>query len=159
MNMNKKHKSRWLRQLYTAFADSKLIMCIFYSYYVWMYVFMGWLSGAEVQTLDIALANQMMIPALITGLAQIYIVPSEKITIRRNIIWTIVSVLTCYAIAVLFNWFSSFPLWAEWTFWGVLVIGYIFMILYLYFKLENETRELNEHLTRFKQGVEENENN
>lgn len=136
-------------RFYMFATEAKTTMALFYMYMVFMYLVLTWAAKAPVQTVDFAKGMQMFVMCVAIGLAQRIIIPRSNITVAKSILWCVVSLVVAIVPGLIFGWFRGFPLWCPLVFWGVLVVGLVFMVAHLQITLNGETRQLNEQLKKF----------
>lgn len=141
--------------LYLWTAKAKYTMGIFFLMFVLVYLIFGMIGEGPSHLLDFFTAIQMMFACFFIGIAQQGIVPKEKLTKARGVLWIIVSVLITLSFSLIFGWFSAFPSWCLILFLVLLSMGMAALLLGHYIELHRETQTLNRQLEKFqRQGKE-----
>ena len=145
---NKLENSRFAR-LYLWTARAKYTMGMFFLIVVIFYLFLGFVSEGPAVTLDFFTALQMACVCLIIGFTRQGIVPNEKLTKSRCILWIGLNTLVMLACSFLFHWFAALPTWCLVAFLAVAVVGMAGILLGHFFELHKETQLLNRQLEKF----------
>ena len=137
-------------KLYLWAVDAKRTMGVFFAVYVLMYLFFGLFCG--VTALPNGIAFSMLALGLLVGISQAAILPEDKITLPRAIIWTAL----CETLTLLFGltgkWFAGFPIIAPTVFYLFCAGGYVSMWLGLHLRAKKETEELCGGLKHYQGG-------
>ncbi|MEA4992791.1 hypothetical protein SDC9_71348 [bioreactor metagenome] len=136
-------------RLYLWIAKAKYTMGILFLVFVLFYLFFGIIGEGPDHLLDFFTAIQMMFACFFIGIAQQGIVPKEKLTKTRGVLWITISAIIILSFSLVFGWFFSFPPWCFILFLVVLIIGMAGLLLGHYIELHRETRALNRQLEKF----------
>lgn len=137
-------------RLYLWTTKAKYTMGIFFVVFVLVYLLFGLLYDGVATALDFFTAVQMMFAGFFIGIAQQAIVPTDKLSKTRCVLWVAAGLIITLAFSLVFGWFSAFPLWCAIVFFLVLAVGMLAMLLGYYLDLRRETRMLNQQLDKFK---------
>ena len=94
---------------------------------------------------------QFIIACFLIGLGQGLIIPKNDISVPRILLWGLLSMLITVGFSEGFRWFNSYPRWYSLIFYSVIAISFIFMWLAFYWRLQRETKVLNDALNKFKE--------
>lgn len=136
-------------RLYLWTTKAKYCMGILFLAFVLTYLLFGLLKEGSKVTLDFFTAVEMMFACFFIGIAQQAILPKDKLTKERGVIWVALGLVITLVFSFVFGWFSAFPLWCAIVFCAVLVIGMIALILSSYLDLYRDTKILNQQLRKF----------
>ncbi|MDR0381980.1 MAG: hypothetical protein LBH86_08335 [Oscillospiraceae bacterium] len=138
-------------RLYLWTSAAKYTMGIFFVMFVSLYLFLGFISEGAAVTLDFFTAIQMVCACLLIGFARQGIVPNDRLTKPRCVLWVGVSTLVTLVFSLLFGWFEKFPPWCLIMFLAMTVVGMAAALLGHFIELYRETRLLNHQLEKFQQ--------
>lgn len=147
--MQKQFNETGFAKLYLWTAKAKFTMGIFFVAFVLAYLFFGFITEGTTASLGFFTAVQMMFACFFIGIAQQLILPTDKLTKPRCILWIAVGVAITFVFSLVFGWFAGFPLWCGIAFIVVLTMGMVAMILSCYLELHRETKLLNKQLVQF----------
>lgn len=133
-------------------TKAKYTMGIFFCFYVLVYLFFGLVAVPQPILLDFWTCVEMMFACFFIGVAQQLILPVEKLSRLRSLLWMLVSGGITLAFSLVFRWFNGFPLWCPLVFTAMFLIGMGAMLISYYLELSYETRKLNHQLEQFQKG-------
>lgn len=144
--MKNNNRRKELMFLYNA----KSMTGIYFSTFVLFYLVLSSLSnGISNSSLDFMTAFQMLICAALIGFSQEIIVPEDKISGKRAMIWGILMLIITIGFCELFGWFSQVKIWCKILFYLVVLISIFVVWLALEIKAKYDTKELNDALKKF----------
>lgn len=146
---NRVQESKFTR-FYLWMIEAKVIMGLFFVYFVFMYLLLGLISSGPVVGLDFFTAVQMVFACFFIGLEQQLLLPGDKISKTRGMLWVLLGTLTALVFSLVFRWFAAFPLWCWVVFLFFACIGMGAMLYRNQLKLKRETWRLNQQLEQFK---------
>ena len=144
-------------RLYLWSASAKYTMGIFFLVFVFLYLFLDFVSAGPAATLDFLTALQMALASLLIGLGRQGIVPVHRLTRLRGILWVALSAVITVAFGLIFGWFAAFPRWCFPVFLAIIVVCGAAALLGHLFELHRETRQLNRQLEQYQRRVEQEE--
>ena len=147
--MHNKLENSGFARLYLWTAKAKYTMGMFFLIFVILYLFLGFIGEGPAVMLDFFTALQMACVCLFIGFSRQSIVPNEKLTKSRCILWIGLNTLVTLACGLLFRWFAAFPAWCFAVFLAVVVVGMAGVLLGHFFELHKETQLLNRQLEKF----------
>ena len=147
--MRDKFENSGFARLYLWSAKAKYTMGMFFLIVVILYLFLGFICEGPAVTLDFFTALQMAGICLFIGFSQQGIVPNEKLTKSRCVLWIGLNTLVTLTCSFLFRWFAAFPAWCFIVFLAVVVVGMAGVLLGHFFELHRETQRLNRQLEKF----------
>ncbi|MDL2293678.1 DUF3021 family protein [Ruminococcaceae bacterium OttesenSCG-928-D13] len=148
MNSEKLKYSGFAR-LYLWTTKAKYTMGIFFLMHVLVYLLLGLLNEGAAVTLDFFTAVQMMFACFFIGILQQWILPVEKLSRARCVLWVVSGVAVTLVFNLVFGWFRPFPLWCLILFLLLTALGMVAMILGYYLQLHQETKHLNRRLEQY----------
>lgn len=146
---SEKLKNSGFAQLYLWTTKAKYTMGIFFVVYVFVYLLLGVLCDGATATLNFFTAVQMIFACLFIGLLQQAILPVEKLSRTRCVLWVASGVALTLLFSLVFGWFRPFPLWCLIVFLLVMAMGMTAMIAGYYLELHRETKRLNRSLEQY----------
>ncbi|MDL2293514.1 DUF3021 domain-containing protein [Ruminococcaceae bacterium OttesenSCG-928-D13] len=145
-------KNSGFARMYLWTTKAKYTMGIFFIVHVLGYLLLGLLGllgdGAAV-TLDFFTAVQMMFACYLIGVLQQWILPAEKLSRARCVLWGVSGVAATLVFNLVFGWFRSFPTWYLILFLLFVALGMVAIILGYYLQLHRETKHLNRRLEQY----------
>lgn len=150
-------KNSGFAKLYLWTTKAKYTMGIFYVAFVMFYLLFGLISEGPAVTLDFYTAIQMVFACFFIGIVQQAILPVEKLSRPRCILWIISGVLVTLAFSLVFGWFRPFPLWCFIVFLVLTAAAMVAMLLSYYLELHRETKRLNRGLAQFQKQIPKKE--
>jgi hypothetical protein len=138
-------------ELFLFAVKAKETMGVYFMVFTVFYLVIGELGGVESVSLDMGKVAQMVGICILIGLGQALIVPLEKFSVPRGVIWVSLSAAVTVGFAILARWFEGFPIWCGIVFCGIMIIGFSAFLLGLLFDTRRETERLNEHLKAYQQ--------
>lgn len=142
------HNSKFAH-FYLWATKAKYTMGLFFAFYVILYLFLGLIAVPKDIQLDFWTAFEMMFACFFIGVAQQVILPVEKLSRGRCLLWMAAGALITLAFSLIFQWFVLFPLWCFVVFVAMFVLGTGAMLISYYLELYQETRKLNKQLEQF----------
>lgn len=136
-------------RLYLWISKAKFTMGIFFMAFALVYLFFGFITEDPPITLGLFPAIQMLFAAFFVGIAQQAILPVDKLSVPRGILWVAAGLLITLGFSLGFGWFALFPAWCLPVFLFVLTLGMIAMIISHCLELRRETKLLNRQLAQF----------
>lgn len=146
---SEKIKNSGFARLYLWTAKAKYTMGIFFVAFVFVYLLFGLISEGPAVTLDFFTAVQMVFACFFIGILQQAILPVEKLSRSRCILWVASGVAVTLVFSLVFKWFAQFPLWCFIVFTVFIAIGMVAMIAGYYLELHRETKRLNRSLEQY----------
>ena len=153
--MQKKSK-RYFAIVYVWMAKAKYTMAMLYIVFVYLYLLGNFTAAKQVVALDLPTSLEMMVTCLLIGMSQKLIVPLERLTVKRSLLWLVIGISLTAAANSIFQWFMLFPLWYNVLFIGIVGLGMVAMLVGYYFELQNETIQLNKQLEYFQSSIGRN---
>ncbi len=147
--MPDKFKDSRFALLYVWMSKAKLTMGILFVVFVVFYLFFGLVSARSPVTLGFFTAFEMLFACFFIGIAQQALVPADKLTKGRCLLWLASGGSITLLFSLLFGWFTVFPSWCIYVFMSVVMLGMGGMILSYYLQLAHETRSLNRRLGQY----------
>ena len=141
---------KW-KDFYLFIYDVKTTGCIYFVAFVFFYLVYGFIDPGNATTLDSWTCMQFIIACFLIGLGQGLIIPKNDISVPRILLWGLLSMLITVGFSEGFRWFNSYPRWYSLIFYSVIAISFIFMWLAFYWRLQRETKVLNDALNKFKE--------
>ncbi|MDL2225047.1 DUF3021 family protein [Eubacteriales bacterium OttesenSCG-928-M02] len=145
----KKWTNSGFARLFLWTVKAKYTMGIFYVVFVLLYLLFGLISEGPVVMLDLFTAIQMVFACFFIGILQQAILPVEKLSRPRGILWVVSGVVVTLLFSLGFGWFAQFPVWCFVLFVAFMALGMAAMIIGYYLELHKETKRLNRSLERF----------
>lgn len=130
-------------------SKAKFTMGVFYVAFTIVYLFFGLLVEGPPITLSVLTAVEMLLAAFLIGIAQQIILPVDKLSNARCILWVAVGLVITIGFSLGFGWFKQFPGWCLPVFAIVLALGMGATIISYYLELNRETKQLNRQLHQF----------
>lgn len=150
--MQHKSQESMFSRIYLWMAAAKALMGLFFAFYVFMYLFFGYILLEPAIELDFFTSFEMLFASFFIGILQCIVIPSnEHLTTVRCALFVVSSVTITLAFSLVFGWFNAFPSWCLYAFIVITAIGICFMILQYHLQLQRETRQLNKQLEQFQQ--------
>ena len=143
-------------RLYTWMTKAKYTMGIFFVVYVIVFLFFGIVTEGVTASIGFFTAIQMLFACLFIGIMQQVVIPSDKVTSIRCIIWVTSGAVITILFEMMFKWFKPFPAWCFPAFTVFMVLGMLLAVLGDYFELQRETKYLNRKLEKFQNNKPEN---
>lgn len=147
---------RYFAIVYVWMAKAKYTMAMLYIVVVYLYLLGNFTVSKQAVALDLRTSLEMMVTCLLIGLSQKLIVPLERLTLKRSLLWLVIGICLTAAANFVFQWFMLFPLWYNILFIVVVGLGMMAMLLAYYFELQNETIQLNKQLEYFQSSIGKN---
>ena len=138
-------------KLYVWVSKAKYTMGIFFVAFLFMYFFLGCLAEGPAFSLDVFTAIQMLFACFFIGIAQQILLPDHTLSPGRLLAWLLISLAISVSFSALFSWFEH--LWQLLFFQLIPVFGILALALGYYWELRQETRMLNDQLSRFQSQV------
>lgn len=146
---SEKWKNSGMARLFLWMVKAKYTMGIFFVVFVIFYLLFGLVASGQVIMLDFFTAVQMVFACFFIGILQQAVLPVEKLSRTRCIVWVASGVAVTILFSLVFGWFKRFPVWCHILFAVVIALGMIAMIAGYYLELHKETKRLNRNLERF----------
>ena len=143
------NKRKW-QDLYLFIFDVKTTGCIYFVAFVFFYLAFGIINPANSTVIDFWTFMQIMLACLLIGFGQGSILPKNDLSIPRILLWGVRSLLVTITFSEGFHWFNMHPRWYSLVFYGVIAVSFFFFWLAFYWRLQRETRELNDALNKFR---------
>ena len=144
--MKNNNRRKELMFLYNA----KSMTGIYFSTFVLFYLVLSALSnGITNSSLDFMTAFQMLICATLIGFSQEIIIPEDKVSGKRAMIWGTLMFIITIGFCEFFGWFSQVKIWCKILFYLVVLISIFVVWLALEIKAKYDTKELNDALKKF----------
>ncbi len=143
-------------RLFLWIAKAKFTMGILSMAFVLVYLFFGFITADPPITLGLFTGIQMLFAGFFIGIAQQAILPVEKLSMPRCILWVAAGLLITLGFSLGFGWFQPFPAWCLPVFLIVLTLGMIAMVISNYLELHRETKVLNRQLAQFQSNKQPN---
>ena len=144
--MKNNNRRKELMFLYNA----KSMTGIYFSTFILFYLVLSALSnGITNSQLGFMTAFQMIICSALIGFSQEIIIPKDKISVKRTIIWGTLMFIITIGFCELFGWFIQIKIWCKILFYLVVLISIFIVWLALEIKAKNDTKELNDALKKF----------
>ncbi|MDL2301110.1 hypothetical protein LJC58_02010 [Lachnospiraceae bacterium OttesenSCG-928-D06] len=147
------NQSSKFSDIYLFAYNSKSTMSLYFMAFVLLYLFLGKISVAASVVLDFPTAIQMLIASIFIGFGQEFIVPIQRLSMKRCIVW--IAWATCITIGsvLALKWFDGFPTWCGIVFCILIILAFAALLLGLLFFSQRETKKLNEHLKAFQNSL------
>lgn len=136
-------------RLYLWTTKAKHTMGIFFVAFVVFFLLFGLISEGSTITLNFVTAIEMVFACFFIGLVQQAILPVEKLSRARCMLWVVSGVLITLAFSLVFGWFSALPLWCLIAFLLITALAMVAMIWSYYLELHRMTKRLNRGLEQF----------
>lgn len=136
-------------RLYLWTTKAKHTMGIFFVVFVVFFLLLGLISEGPAVTLNFVTAIEMVFASFFIGLVQQAVLPVEKLSRGRCMLWIVSGVLITLAFSLAFGWFVALPPWCLLTFLLITALAMLAMILSYYLELRHMTRRLNRGLEQF----------
>lgn len=148
--MTDKFKNSHFAHLYLWMSKAKFTMGIFFVFFALVYLVLGTLFVSSPIALTLWRAVQMMFVCFFIGLAQQIILPAEKLTPLRCLVWMVLGSGVTLLSSLVFQWFALFPAWCLVLFILLTLVAMGAILVSYYLELQYETRKLNQQLENFK---------
>lgn len=142
-------KNSRFAKLFLWMVKAKYTMGIFYVVFILFYLFFGLVSEGPSVMMDLFTALQMLFACFFIGVLQQAILPVEKLSHFRGVMWVASGVAVTLLFSFTFGWFVRFPLWCLILFVLFVAIGMVAMIVGYYLELHRETKRLNRSLEHY----------
>ncbi len=147
--MKPERSNHFFARMYLWMTKAKSTMGLFFTAFVFYYLFLGLLLSKPPIMLDFFVALEMVFACFFIGVLQQAVLPLEHIGKVRILIWTLGSTAITLVFSLFFGWFSPFPSWVFVLFLVFVIFSVMAMVLAYRFDLQRETSELNEKLAQY----------
>lgn len=137
------------QDFYLFMFDVKNTGGIYFIAFVFFYLVFGVFEPGSSITLDFWTAMQIFAACLLIGFGQGLLLKKE-LSHSRMFLWGIWALLVTVGFSEGFGWFALYPEWYRYVFYSMITISFFFYWLALSWRLQKETKMLNEALVRYK---------
>ena len=143
-------KNNNLRRELMFLYNAKSMTGIYFSTFVLFYLVLSALSnGISNSVLGFMTAFQMLVCSALIGFSQEILIPKDKISLKRTMVWGTLMFIITIGFCEFFGWFSQVKIWCKILFYLAVLISVLVVWLALEIKANVDTKELNDALKKF----------
>ncbi|MFF5994008.1 hypothetical protein AAGS61_04490 [Lysinibacillus sp. KU-BSD001] len=144
------NNKKW-QDFYLFMFDIKTTVGIYFLAFVFFYLVFGVLEPENATTLDFWTAMQIFTACWLIGMGEGLLLYKKDVSFSRILLWSVWAFFIMVGFSEGFGWFSHYTEWYRYIFYSMITISFFFYWLALDWRLQKETKDLNDALVKYKE--------